>query len=394
MPTLSVHPIRRVSGGCQLDAAGVKRSDTLDRGRCREMDERREEIAKHAVAPVDSYDGHHIDSDMTDRDFSESRQEKLEGLADELGVPRGEVVETVTDVEYLKESVDSFAEAATVKRAFLEDQLEKFEQSLKSLRSERIEVDIDGIVLRVGDDLNETLEEYGIPRLRKDRPFVEFRRETKEVAYDMADHPFIEIRTVGDGLRYSMSEVNADEIRALSERLRDSERGLVRITNGGRPVIAEAGAPDATPYVDESSVLVEVNEIDRSEFCRAVVNYGAGDEVFDWVARHSLNVSKELQYRYGSVREIERDGKLLYGWRDDKEAFASGAATGDDPKTLLRVNQYPGMDDAAPTVGMEVYDAETDDLLTVLHSESGRVLAALAAEFLQGAFWLKDETAE
>lgn len=329
---------------------------------------------------------------MTDWELDESRAEKLERLADDLGRPPGDVIESMIDVEYLEASVDSFTEEATAKQALLEHQLGSVERSLASLRSEGIEVDIDGIVLEVGDELNETLEEHGVPRLRTDGPFAEFQLEANEVAYEMATHPFLEIRTAGDGLRYVMSEVNDQEIEELAETLRDSRRGLVEITDTGKPVVGDAGDPDVVPHVDEDYVLVEVNDVDRSAFCQAAVSYGAADEVLEWATQLALNVSKELQYRYGSAGAIDRDGKLRYGYRDDADAFTSGDETGDKRDTLLRVQQYPETDEAVPTIAMEVYDDETGNLMTVLHAESSQVVAAVGAELLQGALWLRDET--
>lgn len=298
----------------------------------------------------------------------------MKELADKLDVSPTDVFESVTDVKYLSESADSYLESAKVQRSFLSQWLEEFEKAVHKLFDEHIEIEFDDLTIEIGNELEQALQE-GIP---------------KRGDIDIPQHPVLRIQVDDDEIRYMESSVNEEEIENLRGEW-DSfkgERAVSAISSEGYPVIehdlvTEFETKDEYP-------LFTVKEIERDDFCKKGVGHGKFNEVLDWLTNCSLEITQEMEERFGGEKEFRRQGKYLFGYRDEKE----GEAKRRYPKTKYRINYYPETDMATSAVGLEIYDYRTNELLDVHYWDSDVTLSELASEFLEGAFWMMDDAME
>lgn len=312
---------------------------------------------------------------MADWNLNRSEKEKLKELADKLDTSPTDVFESVTDVKYLSESADSYIESAKVQRLFLSQRLEEFEKAVHKLFDEYIEIEFDDLTIAIENELEQALEE-GIP---------------KRGDIDIPQHPVLRIQVADDEITYMESSVNEEEIENLRGEW-DSfkgERAVSAISSEGYPVIehdlvAEFETKDEYP-------LLTIKEIERDDFCKKVVGHGRFDEVLDWLTNCSLEITQEMEERFGGEKEFQRQGKYLFGYRDEKEAVEVGETERRYPKTKYRIKYYSETDMATSAVGLEIYDYRTDELLDVHYWDSDVTLSELASEFLEGAFWMMDD---
>lgn len=315
---------------------------------------------------------------MVDWNLNRSEKEKLKKLADHLDTSPTSVFDSVTDVKYLRESADSYIESAKVQGSFLNQRLEEFEKAVHELIDAHIEIEFDDLTIAIGDKLHQGLQE-GIP---------------KRGNIDIPQHPVLRIQVVDDEITYIESSVNDEEIENLRGEW-DSfrgERAVSAISSEGYPVIEHD--PITKFETKDEYPLFTTKDIERDDFCKKAVGHGKFDEVLDWLTSCSLEMTQEMERRFGGEKEFQRQGKYLFGYRDEKEAVEAGETERRYPKTKYRINYYPETNLATSAVGLEIYDYQTDDLLDVHYWDSDVTLSELASEFLEGAFWMMDDAME
>lgn len=315
---------------------------------------------------------------MADWDLSSSEKQKLKELTSELDISPSEVIDAVTAVKYLQESSDSFVEAAQIHREFLTERLEQFEQALTTLQNQHIPILIEDFTFSSGEPVFGELDVA--PQLK-----IEYDGRNGELLY--LEH-----------------QVNQECLKEIKEEKATSgtwtEVKVVDITDRWKPILLYKNLED--PSLSSTKQLDSVNDfifrtkkLDRETFCGKIVGHGATVELMEWLSSMAVSITQELQERFSLERNVgDASGKLLFGYRDEKEAFESGEEPKRYPKTTFRVNHYPETDIATSAVAIEVYDYQTNELLDVYYSDSTVVLSELAGEFLQGAFWLMDKTME
>lgn len=299
----------------------------------------------------------------------------MKELADKLDTSPTSVFESVTDLKYLSESADSYIESAKVQRSFLSQRLEEFEKAVHELFDEHIEIEFDDLTITIGNKLHQSLQE-GIP---------------KRGDIDIPQHPVLRIQVVNDEITYVESSVNEEEIKNLRGEW-DSfrgERAVSAISSEGYPVIEHD--PVTKFETKDEFPLFTTKEIERDDFCKKAVGNGKFDEVIDWLTSCSLEITQEMEERFGGEKEFQKHGKYLFGYRDEKEAVEVGEVERRYPKTKYRINYYSETDMATSAVGLEIYDYQTDELLDVHYWDSDVTLSELASEFLEGAFWMMDD---